>query len=72
MKNYEKYETAKERERAFVDYCQKHKDEDCASCLVDKRCREQGAIMCTFAWLELDDEPPKCQSNLMDKFSSKE
>lgn len=50
MRNFEKYKTAEEREKAHYKYCCKQPRESCDI----KNCRE-----CSFAWLDLEAEEEK-------------
>ena len=56
MKNEEKYKTAKERERGFQIFCDKH---DCFTCPCEKK--EPASSGCRFIWLSLEreEEEPK-------------
>ena len=71
MKNYEKYATVKEQEKAFEDLC--YKQYDCYVCPVDREKEVVGCVRCSFVWLNMEaDEPPQWQSNILNKFNNKE
>lgn len=71
MTNGEKFTTAKERDKAFGDFC--HKQYECFVCPVDKEKEAVGCMRCSFAWLDLEaDEPPQWQLNILNKFNNKE
>ena len=58
MKNYERYKTAEERERSYVEYCHRHSnDGSCALCPLSTR--NGKASVCSLYWLDLEVEEEK-------------